>query len=86
MLLEYERKRSKKQMEALRHEEHVKDPLVLHRLETAGIHVEAPCPHDGPCPMTEKKMWCHFSQRFQRTRAQRVSKLKPENRFVCRVV
>ncbi|KAI9255234.1 mitochondrial small ribosomal subunit Rsm22-domain-containing protein [Phascolomyces articulosus] len=36
------------------------------------VHVVAPCPHDGPCPLLyspEAKpdsFWCHFSQRVQR--------------------
>ncbi|KAI8139793.1 mitochondrial small ribosomal subunit Rsm22-domain-containing protein [Fennellomyces sp. T-0311] len=36
------------------------------------VHVVAPCPHDGPCPLLfspdakPDKIWCHFSQRVQR--------------------
>lgn len=35
-----------------------------------GAHSVAPCPHNGPCPLTpafkEKKDWCHFSVRIPR--------------------
>eukprot|EP00898_Chlorokybus_atmophyticus_P000737 jgi/Chlat1/1664/Chrsp127S01954 len=37
-------------------------------------HVVAPCPHDGVCPMDGSSQWCHFSQRLQRTRLQRITK------------
>jgi hypothetical protein len=30
-----------------------------------GIHVVAPCPHDGACPLAGRASWCHFVQRFQ---------------------
>lgn len=30
------------------------------------LYMVAPCPHNKPCPMTEKQ-WCHFSQRLPRT-------------------
>lgn len=40
----------------------------------------APCPHDGECPMAGTKMWCHFNQRFNRTRAQKVTKLRPKHK------
>ncbi|MFI0899277.1 small ribosomal subunit Rsm22 family protein [Streptomyces sp. NPDC020983] len=36
------------------------------RLIAAGLHVLAPCPHDGPCPVTGTD-WCHFAARVQRT-------------------
>ncbi|SHL10143.1 small ribosomal subunit Rsm22 [Actinacidiphila paucisporea] len=36
------------------------------RLIGAGLHVLAPCPHDGPCPVTGDD-WCHFAARVQRT-------------------
>jgi ribosomal protein RSM22 (predicted rRNA methylase) len=35
-------------------------------LIAAGLHVLAPCPHDGPCPVTGDD-WCHFAARVQRT-------------------
>ena len=37
------------------------------------FHVAAPCPHDGPCPLRDKRAWCHFSQRHTRTVEQRVA-------------
>lgn len=37
------------------------------------FHVAAPCPHDGPCPLRDKRAWCHFSQRHIRTVEQRVA-------------
>eukprot|EP01027_Heterolobosea_sp_BB2_P018110 GEZU01025565.1.p1 GENE.GEZU01025565.1~~GEZU01025565.1.p1 ORF type:complete len:181 (+),score=17.12 GEZU01025565.1:108-650(+) len=36
--------------------------------------VLAPCPHDGVCPMTNTKSWCHFSQRLERETFQRITK------------
>lgn len=54
------------------------DSLAESRLNSAGCHIVAPCPHDGTCPMTGKKMWCHFNQRFLRTRAQKVTKIRPD--------
>jgi ribosomal protein RSM22 (predicted rRNA methylase) len=36
------------------------------RLIAAGLHVLAPCPHDGGCPVTGDD-WCHFAARVQRT-------------------
>lgn len=39
-------------------------------------HVAAPCLHDGACPLAasrERRTWCHFGQRLERSRAQRVA-------------
>jgi ribosomal protein RSM22 (predicted rRNA methylase) len=38
------------------------------QLIAEGAHVAAPCPHDGPCPLTPPD-WCHFTQRLPRLRA-----------------
>ena len=34
-------------------------------------HVAAPCPHDGPCPLAGKRIWCHFQQKFHVSGLQR---------------
>src|SRR5207237_2877589 len=39
----------------------------------AGAHAAAPCPHNGPCPLTAPD-WCHFTQRLQRSRAHKQMK------------
>lgn len=36
-----------------------------------GVHVVAPCPHEGGCPMDGTDSWCHFAQRFRRTTSQK---------------
>jgi ribosomal protein RSM22 (predicted rRNA methylase) len=43
------------------------------QLITAGAHVAAPCPHDGPCPLVPPD-WCHFNQRLPRSRAHKAMK------------
>jgi ribosomal protein RSM22 (predicted rRNA methylase) len=42
------------------------------KFKRAGAHVVAPCPHDGTCPMSGTKSWCHFGQRFHRPRFMQV--------------
>ncbi|WP_433344310.1 small ribosomal subunit Rsm22 family protein [Streptomyces sp. CA-253872] len=37
------------------------------RLLAAGLHVAAPCPHDGRCPIEPGRDWCHFSARVARS-------------------
>ena len=37
------------------------------RLVSAGWHVLAPCPQDGPCPIAARDDWCHFSVRLDRS-------------------
>ncbi|MGW5395617.1 small ribosomal subunit Rsm22 family protein [Streptomyces sp. NPDC003952] len=37
------------------------------QLIEAGLHVAAPCPHDGTCPIEVGKDWCHFSARVSRS-------------------
>ncbi len=36
-------------------------------------HILAPCPHQGPCPMTENDR-CHFAERVERTSLHRKMK------------
>ena len=49
-----------------------------HLLKVAGklgwaVHVVAPCPHDGKCPLVGVRSWCHFVQKFERTEEQRIA-------------
>ncbi|XP_059662180.1 uncharacterized protein LOC132308177 [Cornus florida] len=39
-----------------------------------GVHIVAPCPHDGPCPLDNTGKYCHFVQRLERTTSQRAYK------------
>jgi len=43
---------------------------VRAQLIASGAHVAAPCPHDGPCPLSAPD-WCHFTQRLPRSQAHR---------------
>ena len=43
-------------------------------MAAAGVHVVAPCAHEGRCPMDATAQWCHFVQRVQRPPAQRAVK------------
>lgn len=43
------------------------------RLITAGFSVAAPCPYDGPCPITGDD-WCHFAVRVPRSSRHRALK------------
>lgn len=83
-ILELERKKHRKVVEAMprcgdgeaRNTD--ADVVARNRVDSAGCHIVAPCPHDGACPMAGRKMWCHFNQRFLRTRAQKVTKIRPD--------
>lgn len=51
--------------------------LMVERVRTAflaaGFFMLAPCPHSAPCARREKD-WCHFAQRLERTKMQRLLK------------
>lgn len=32
-----------------------------------GMHVAAPCPHSGACPLLGSRDWCHFASRIHRS-------------------
>ncbi|KAF8056824.1 METTL17 [Scenedesmus sp. PABB004] len=55
------------------------DPNLARKLDSkwfGGAHVAAPCPHDGPCPLSAPgaRAWCHFGTRFQRPRFMQAAK------------
>jgi ribosomal protein RSM22 (predicted rRNA methylase) len=43
------------------------------QLIASGVHVAAPCPHEGECPLVAPD-WCHFTQRLPRSRAHKALK------------
>lgn len=43
------------------------------QLTKAEMHIAAPCPHDGDCPIVDPD-WCHFSVRLQRSTIHRKAK------------
>ena len=43
---------------------------VREQLLVEGAKMIAPCPHGGPCPMSDND-WCHFAQRISRSRLHR---------------
>jgi ribosomal protein RSM22 (predicted rRNA methylase) len=36
-----------------------------------GFAIAAPCPHEFTCPMLERRDWCHFAERLDRSRIHR---------------
>lgn len=38
------------------------------RLAGQGTHLVGPCPHAGPCPLTQGPDWCHVAVRLPRSR------------------
>lgn len=44
------------------------------QLIAAGLHVHAPCPHDGTCPLPRGQDWCHFATRVNRSTLHRTAK------------
>jgi ribosomal protein RSM22 (predicted rRNA methylase) len=36
-----------------------------------GFTIVAPCPHEFTCPMLERRDWCHFAERLDRSRIHR---------------
>lgn len=50
---------------------------ILNKVRTSLLkrdaHILAPCPHEGPCPISGQD-WCHFTCRIQRNRLHRLAK------------
>ncbi|KAK3228124.1 hypothetical protein Dsin_007986 [Dipteronia sinensis] len=67
-ILWMEKRRCRKSKDVIK--ETSKD-LVTRR---SGVHIVAPCPHDGACPLEKSGKYCHFVQRMQRTTSQRAYK------------
>jgi ribosomal protein RSM22 (predicted rRNA methylase) len=40
-------------------------------LIAGGFTIVAPCPHELTCPMLERRDWCHFAERLDRSRIHR---------------
>jgi ribosomal protein RSM22 (predicted rRNA methylase) len=47
-------------------------------LTESGLTIAAPCPHQGPCPLSGKD-WCHFAVRVRRTELHRELKQGSRN-------
>lgn len=52
----------------------IKNGALPSKSNVNDLHILAPCPHDGHCPLEHRKAWCHFVQKFERTDDQRRAK------------